>query len=321
MTIVAEQLEAIAAEVDEALNSGHFDLPTLPDIAIKIRDLIDDPNVSADQLVNLLSADPVISAHIIKAANSAAASGSGAQVETVRAAISRLGYRMLRNIVITVTVSKLFKATSPIIDRRLKQLWERSRVVAACSFVIALHQRHLKPEQAMLAGMIHNLGALPLCIYADRHHPRLDQDALEALIRRFSTRVGVKLLENWHFPEELIEVVAGYENLQRQKASGQSDYVDVVTVAGLQSTGTAKFVAWQNVSAASRLGCGPEHCISFNEDHAAQLNIACEMLGLPTKPAATPTPARTISAPAHAPKKSMTEEPSSWLGSIRKLFR
>lgn len=312
-----QQLESIAREVDEALDSGIFDLPTLPDIAIKLRDLIDDPNVSADKLVNLLSADPVISAHIIKAANSAAASGGSPQVETVRAAISRLGYRMLRNIVVTVTVSKLFKASSPIIDRRLKQLWERSRMVAASSFVIALHQRHLKPEQAMLAGMVHNLGALPLCIYADRHHPRLDQDALEALLRRFSTRVGVKLLENWHFPVELIDVVAEYEHLQRQSPSGQSDYVDVVTVAGLQSTGTAKFVAWQNVSAASRMGCGPEHCMSFNEEHAAQLNIAYEMLGLPTKPVSAPTPTRTTSAPA----KSSAEEPSSWLGSIRKLFR
>lgn len=320
MNTVTEQLEAIAAEVDAALNSGQFDLPTFPDIAVKIRDLIDDPNVSADQLVNLLTADPVVTAHIIKAANSAAASGGGARVETVRAAISRLGYRMLRNLVITVTVSKLFKAGSPIIDRKLKQLWERSRIVAANSFVIALHQRHLKPEQAMLAGMIHNLGALPLCIYADRHHPRLEADALEALLRRFGTRVGIKLLDNWHFPQEMVEVVAGYENLQRQSESGLSDYTDVVTVANLQSSGTAKFVAWQNVSAAGRLGCAPESCFSFNEDHADQLNIAFEMLGLPTKAvtqAISPKSAPTSSAPT-PPQKPET---SGFLGIFGRLFK
>ena len=318
--MLAEQLDAIAAEVDEALNSGQFDLPTFPDIAIKIRDLIDDPNVSADQLVNLLSADPVITAHIIKAANSAAASGGGARVETVRAAVSRLGYRMLRNLVITVTLSKLFKAGSPIIDRKLKQLWERSRIVAAHSFVIALHQRHLKPEQAMLAGMIHNLGALPLCIYADRHHPRLDAEALDALLRCFSTRVGVKLLDNWHFPQDMVEVVAGYENLHRQSESGIADYTDVVTVASLQSSGSAKFVAWQNVSAAGRLGCTPESCFSFNENHAEQLNIAFEMLELPTKtivPAAIPKPAPTSPAP-YEPEKTET---SGILGILRKLFK
>ncbi|MBU0688611.1 MAG: HDOD domain-containing protein [Gammaproteobacteria bacterium] len=318
--MVTEQLEAIATEVDEALNSGQFELPTFPDIAMKIRDLIDDPNVSADQLVNLLSADPVITAHIIKAANSAAASGGSVRVDTVRAAASRLGYRMLRNLVITVTLSKLFKAGSPIIDRKLKQLWERSRIVAANSFVIALHQRHLKPEQAMLAGMIHNLGALPLCIYADRHHPRLDADALDALLRRFSARVGVKLLDNWHFPQEMVDVIAGYENLQRQNENNLSDYTDVVTVASLQSTGTAKFVAWKNVSAAARLGCSPESCFSFNEDYVDQLNIAFGMLELPTRtvtPAPVQEPAPTISVP----NKPEGTESSGILSMLRNIFK
>jgi HD-like signal output (HDOD) protein len=318
--MVAEQLEAIAAEVDEALNSGQFDLPTFPDIALKIRDLIDDPNVSADQLVNLLSADPVITAHIIKAANSAAASGGGARVETVRAAVSRLGYRMLRNLVITVTLGNLFKASSPIIDRKLKQLWEQSRLVAANSFVIALHQRHLKPEQAMLAGMIHNLGALPLCIFADRHHPRLDADALDALLRRFSTRVGVKVLENWHFPQEMVEVVAGYENLHRQNGSDLADYTDVVTVASLQSSGSAKFVAWQNVSAAGRLGCTPESCFGFNETHAEQLNIAFGMLELPTR-TIKPAPVSQSASMSSAPAKPQETETSGILGILRNIFK
>lgn len=319
--MLAEQLEAIAREVDEALNSGQFDLPTFPDIAMKIRDLIDDPNISADQLVNLLSADPVITAHIIKAANSAAASGGGARVETVRTAIARLGYRMLRNLVITVTVSKLFKASSPLIDRKLKQLWERSRIVAAHSFVIALHQRHLKPEQAMLAGMIHNLGALPLCIYADRHHPRLDADALEALLRQFSTRVGMKLLEQWHFPQEMIEVVAGYENLHRELEGGLPDYTDVVTVANLQSTGNGKFVAWQNVSASARLGCTPEKCLNFTDTHADQLIIAFEMLGL-TARAAKPAPPVNRSSPS-SPVPARSEKPASsgFLGFLRKILK
>ncbi|MDD2701863.1 MAG: HDOD domain-containing protein [Sideroxydans sp.] len=318
----AEQLEAIVSEVDEALDSGSFDLPTFPDIAIKVRDLIDDPNVSADQLVNLLTADPVITAHIIKAANTAALSGGGARVDTMRAAISRLGYRLLRNLVITVTVSKLFKASSPLIDRKLKQLWERSRIVAANSFVIALHQRHLKPEQAMLAGMVHNLGSLPLCIYADRHHPRLEADALEALLRRFGTKVGIKLLDNWHFPQEMLDVVSGYENLQRQNESGLPDYADVVTVASLQATGTAKFVAWQNVSAASRLGCTPESCFSFNDNHAEQLNIAFEMLGLPTKTVAPlPGPQPASVNPNPAPVKAQQAESSGLLGFLSRMFK
>ncbi|GAB1233923.1 HDOD domain-containing protein [Ferrigenium sp. UT5] len=314
------QQQAIADEVLSAIESGKLELPTLPDVALKIRELIDDPNVSADQLVNLLSADPVISAHIIKAANSAA---GGMRVDTLRAAIARLGYRMLRNLVISVTVNNLFKASSPVIDQYLKRMWEHSRMVAATSFVLALKQRHLKPEQAMLAGMVHNLGALPLCLYADRFHPRLEQDALEELIRRFSTRVGVALLNNWHFPQEIINVVAGYENLQRSNASGTADYTDVVTIANLQIPGKAKFVAWQNVSAITRIGCEPGQCTRFIEDHAEQLDIAREMLGLPkSQPQATEH--REQQMPPQQPQdtqQTVSRQKPGMLGGFFNLFR
>ena len=316
-----EQQQSIADEVLSAIESGKLELPTLPDVAIKIRELIDDPNVSADQLVNLLSADPVVSAHIIKAANSAAA--GGLRVDTLRAAIARLGYRMLRNLVMSVAVGNIFKASSPIIDRHLKRLWEHSRVVAANSFVLALHQKHLKPEQAMLAGMVHNLGALPLCIYANRFHPRLEQAALEELVRRFSTRVGVALLHNWHFPPEIIEVVAGYENLQRTNDSGMADYADVVTIANLQMPATAKFVAWQNISAATRLGCDPARCINFLVDYADQLNIAGEMLGLSRTQQAVPAPDEKPMGTMNrqASEQPAAKESTGIMGGLRNLFR
>lgn len=89
-------LEAILA----AIETDNMVLPTLPDVAYKIQDLIDDPNVSADQLVFVISSDPFISAQIIKTANSAAFTGKP-QLDNVRDAVSRLGYRQLRNLVMT----------------------------------------------------------------------------------------------------------------------------------------------------------------------------------------------------------------------------
>lgn len=278
-----EQQQAVAAEVFAALNSGKLELPTLPEIAIKIRETIDDPNVSAEALVRLLSTDPSISAQIIKTANSAAFS-NGNQVNDLRSAISRLGYRMLRNMVMVITMSKLFKASNPIIGQELKRLWDHSREVAANSYVLALHQKHLKPDQAMLAGLMHDLGALPLCIYADRHHPRLDQETLDGLIRKFHTVVGTKLLEKWLFPPDTVEVVAHHENLQRMTADGLSDYIDVVTVANLMLPTTSKFVAWENVSATGRLGYSPSQCQNFLSSHAEQILVVREMLGFSDSP-------------------------------------
>ncbi len=319
--MAAEQFEAIVAEVEEALCSGSFELPAFPDVALKIRDLIDDPNVSADQLVKLLSADPVISAHIIKAANTAGNAAGGARVETIRAAISRLGYRMLYNLVVTVTFGKVFKAITPSIDRKMKQLWERSRTVAAHSYVIALRLRHLKPEQAMLAGMVHNLGAMALCIYADKLHPQLEPDTLERLLRLFSSKVSIKLLDKWNFPQEIVEVVAGYENLQRQTADAQPDLTDVVTIAIMQSSGSGKFAAWQNVAAVARLGCTPESCINFASVHAEELNAAFAMLELPTR-AFTPSPApEAVKKVVPPPAPQATVKSGGILGSLLKIFK
>ncbi|ADE12017.1 HDOD domain-containing protein [Sideroxydans lithotrophicus] len=317
-----KQQEAVAAEVFAALESGKLELPTLPDIAINIRETIEDPNVSAEKIIRLLSADPAISAQIIKTANSAAFS-NGFPVNDLRSAISRLGYRMLHNLVMLITMSNLFKASSPIINQELKDLWDHSREVAANSYVLALHQKHLKPEQALLAGLVHDLGALPLCIYADHHHPRLDKETLEGLIRKFHTEVGARLLSSWHFPDNLVEIVAEHENLQRMTAGGVSDYIDVVTVANMMMPATAKFVAWENVRAIGRLGYTPAQCQNFLARHEEQLSIAREMLGFPRSnvPKQATATSSVVAKPIVPAPEENPDSTSGVLSGLFKLFR
>ena len=130
----------------------------------------------------------------------------------------------------------------------------------------------------MLAGLVHDIGALPLCLYADRHHSYLDQAMLDGLIGKFAATVGAKLLQNWNFPAELVEAVSGHENMHRTTNSGLADYVDIVTMANLQRPETAKFVAWEKVSAAARLGYDAAGCQGFLSNHADQLAAAQGML-------------------------------------------
>jgi HD-like signal output (HDOD) protein len=314
-----EQQQAVAAEVFAALDSGRLELPTLPDMALKIRKMIDDPNVSAEAIIRLLSTDPAISAQIIKTANSAAFS-QGKPVNELRTAVSRLGYRMLHNMVMLITMSNIFKADSPVINQKLKNLWDHSREVAANSYVLALHQKHLKPEQAMLAGLVHGLGAIPICLFADRHHPRLDQETLESLIRKFHTQVGARLLGSWNFPAEIVDVIAQYKNLQRVTADGVADYIDVVTVANMMMPATAKFVAWENVHAAGRLGYSTIQCQNFLTTHAEQLSLVREMLGFARSPATVREPS-TPPPSEETPPQARSEMPENAPGVLSGLFR
>lgn len=272
--------QALAAEIGDALEAGRLDLPALPDMARRIQGLTGDPGASAIQMANLLSSDPVVYMYVIRAANSAELLDGGSPATNLYSAVSRLGCRMLFCLVMNVAVTRLFQAGSPLVREQLARLWQHCREVAANSYVLAQRQGHLRPEQAMLAGLVHGIGALPLYLHADRSHHHFDQSALEQLADEFSAIAGARLLQSWNFPEELVAVAAEHDNLFRVNHSGVADYVDVVAIANLQASCTAKPVAWKNVMAAERLGYYAGDCRNFLSDHAEQLAAARDMLGI-----------------------------------------
>ncbi len=207
-------------------------------------------------------------------------------VVTLRAAILRVGYRMMHYLVMSVAMGKLFDAGNPFVKQQVRQLWEHSRAVAAVSYLLARQFRHLNPEQAMLAGLVHDIGALPIYLYAGRGNIPLDQTQIKGLVRQHSAMIGKSLLQKWNFSEELIKVVTHHDDLQRINNSVLPDYVDVVTMSNLQMSGSAKFIAWENVTAASRLGYGHDACRNFLSEYAEQLAVVQNMLGVDTtKPA------------------------------------
>jgi len=172
----------------------------------------------------------------------------------------------------------------------------------------------------MLAGLVHGLGAIPICLFADRHHPRLDLESLESLIRKFHTAVGAKLLASWNFPQEIVDVVAQYKNLQHVTADGSADYVDIVTVANMMMPSTAKFVAWDNVYATARLGYTPGQCQNFLTTHGEQLSAVREMLGF-TQSSAIKQADKI--PPHHENQKDQSHEklPDSKSGLLSGLFK
>jgi HD-like signal output (HDOD) protein len=270
--------QKVIVEVLAALEADQLDLPVLPDMVLKVQALLTDPDSSTGQFVQLISTDLALSLYLIKAANSAALS-TGHPVANLHDAIPRLGYRMLYSMVFNLTLSKLFKAKSSIINQKVKELWERSQSVAANSFILAQKQKHLKVEDAMLVGLVHEIGALPLYLYADRFYPEIDLETLETLIHTFAAPVSFKLLHKWNFPDDLVDVVADQFNLRRTAKSELADYVDVITMAHLQAQAKTQKISWTNVRSAERLGYYPGDCENFMANHAAQFSAVSHMMG------------------------------------------
>lgn len=217
------------------LENGTLVLPTLPEVALKVRDVVDDPNASAFWLSEVITTDAALSARLLKVANSPLYRGR-VPVESVQMAIARLGLTMVRNLVTSLVMEQMFQPTSSRMDEHLRTLWEHSTQVAAISQVLANKQPSIHTDEAMLAGLIHDIGVLPILMRAE-DYPELmrDRNRLNMLIKNLQPRIGAAILRDWQFSDTLVAVAAEHENLDYNSGPDGPDLVDVVQVANLQS--------------------------------------------------------------------------------------
>lgn len=249
--------EKLYADLLGDLQNNRLVLPTLPEVAFKVRKVVDDEDASAAQIAKIVATDPALTTRLLQVVNSPMYRGK-AHIDNLQSAVSRLGIMLVRNLVISVVMKQLFTPKSPLIGRRLKALWEHSTQVAAICHVLAAQFTRLNPDQAMLAGLIHDIGAMPILAQAEKLPELLNDEALlDNVLHHLHTEVGGAILNAWGFAPELVAAVREHENLQRDPG-GAPDYADVVIVANLQSyLGTAHRLAqtnWAEVPAFTRLG-------------------------------------------------------------------
>ncbi|HKJ08496.1 MAG TPA: HDOD domain-containing protein [Gammaproteobacteria bacterium] len=255
--------------IDE-LEHDKLVLPSLPEVALRVRDTVDDESASAKDVAKIISTDAALSARLIQVSNSPLLRGSR-QIDSVDMAVARMGSSMVKNCVNSIIVQQMFQPTTEVTDKLFREFWEHSTAVAAITQALAGFARQ-KPDQAMLAGLVHDIGALPVIKYAEDVPELLDDEAvLREIILELHTRIGAALLTKWGFPAEVIAVAREHEDLQRD-SDGAPDLVDVVTAANLQSYfGTdhphAK-VPWNEVSAFARLGLDTDVSVIDMEDTA-----------------------------------------------------
>ena len=223
-------VQALAAE----LSKGKVDLPSFPDIALRVRKVLADENVSQDMVVRVVGSEPALAARLMQIANSAALNFSGKPITDLRAAIARMGFNMVRSAAIAFAMSQLKKVDAlKGLEKPLDDLWKRSAAVAAMSHAVARTFSRVNPDTAMLAGLVHGIGQLYILTRSSQH-PGLfaDQSAYSSIVRDWHSSVAKALLENWDMTEEIVTAVSEYEDFERENA-GQVDLTDVLTVGYL----------------------------------------------------------------------------------------
>ncbi len=272
--------EKVRQEIITAIEKDQLVLPTLPEVALKVREVADDPDADIDKLTLVIGNDAALSARIIRVANSPLLRASRA-IEDLRTAFMRLGIQYTCNIATGLAMEQMFQATSDLVDMRMREVWSRSSEVAGISHVLCKHYTKLRPDQATLAGLVHKIGVLPILTYAE-DHPALLKDSftLDAVIEELHAPLGDLILKTWGFPEELAHIPT--QHIDFQRSIPKADYADVVSVAMLQSyLGTDSAMTkidFTKVKAFERLGLDPDMQVSESEDLSADMEAAMSML-------------------------------------------
>ncbi|MDO3723067.1 HDOD domain-containing protein [Marinobacter sp. chi1] len=217
------------------LRANQVTVPSLPDVAWKICRVVDDDNSSPEAVIQAISADPAIAAKLIRACNSPLYRGFS-EVTSVRGAVLRLGMPTTRQLVTVFAMREVSTAQPPALKSAMEQLWRHSREVAALCWVLADQIAGLNPEEAMLAGLLHDIGSVPVLVHSERHANLCKEESLLAkVVRELRGDVGASVLESWSFPSAFVESARHAEDWQFECREESPQLVDVVIVAQMHS--------------------------------------------------------------------------------------
>ena len=260
-----------------------LEIPTLPDIAIKLRKAIQN-NIDIAEAVKIIQLDPVISAKLIEVANCPLYI-SAAPAKSCFTAVTRIGLNATRNLVVSLSLHHIFKSQSPLIKKYLDDIWKQSLYISTLCYVLASVSKQANPEQALLAGLVCDIGAVPFLNFA-ANLPKdyyTETDIAHAL-PYVKGPIGYKILRDWGFSEEFITIPLDSENWY-QNSSETLNLTDIVVLSRLHSkigkVDLSELPAVTSIPAASKLkdfSLSPELSLNLLYEAKAQIHQALKAL-------------------------------------------
>ncbi len=217
----------------QQLLDRELELPGMPDIAQRVQRAINNPDYSAADISKIIQTDLPLSVRIIHVANSPLYKG-GMPVENCQVAVTRLGMNVIRNLVTSFSVKRLYTAKTASTRQAMEILWKHSVKIGAIGFTLARITPGFDPERAMLAGLVHDIGELLILQFSEKQ-PGLKEDPelLRFFIQTFKYKLGAVVLKQWRFEKDIVEVALSSEKWWRAPYS-KPDYTDVILVAHIQ---------------------------------------------------------------------------------------
>lgn len=201
-------LEEIARDL-----SGEANFPTCLDAALVVRNTLREPDVSLDKVAQVVGVEPLIASKLLRLSNSVTYNPSGRTISDLKAAISRLGFQAVRTTSLAVAMDQMLKSRQLAAFEDLsKQAWEHSLQVAAISRVLARRIGGVNSDEALLAGMVHDIGIFYLLYRAaERPEYRDNREAILELVVGWHESIGESLLHALGLPDRIVEAVRDHD--------------------------------------------------------------------------------------------------------------
>lgn len=239
MALVTTDTDSIKQTIMAKIAQGDLDLPSPPEVVVKIHKCEKDPDLNVNMLARVIEQDPATAAQLLRIANSPLLKREE-KVADLSKAISLLGVNYCMKMASNLAIQQLFHTRSKALKELLHEIWLESTQVAAYAYAITYDQNGtdmLVPEEALTAGLMHKIGCLPIIRMAEQNDWLINNEnseqtlqELKNIMQQEHSALGYDILQSWQLPENVCQAARDYNQaLSPQKI--ELNYTCIVHLA------------------------------------------------------------------------------------------
>lgn len=266
-----------------AYRDNTLTVPSLPDIAMKLNKSMQ-TEMDIKDVVAILHLDPRIVTKLIQVANSPIYA-TATPISNCQDAVARIGLNATRNLVLSICLKELFHSKNAELKKGMRQLWKNCVYLSSLCFVLAQECDDVQPEDAMLAGLIADIGAIPLVQFAEQATDLAPSFTdIEQALPYFRAAIGTQVLRNLEFSHELCAIPQQAENWLYDSGT-KTTLADIVILAKLHSYfGSDKAIDLPYINSIPAYGklrdgkLNPDFSLSVLHDAQSRVRAAMQLL-------------------------------------------
>lgn len=247
------------------LAAGDIRLPSFPDIAARVQQVLGDPGAAPARVALVVGSDAALAARVLRLANSAFLNPSAMPIKDLQLALTRLGHQLVRCTAVSFALQQMNLGSGDAELRpQLQKLWREGALVAAIAYVLARETRAANPDEALMTGLMHNIGQLYITVRSPhRGGSGGSGENWADVIREEHPRIAGLILKHWEFPAAMVAAV-GAQNYRNRGAVGDDALTNILIAAtALVPCVFERALLVDTVAAVppfQRLGLGPADC-------------------------------------------------------------